>query len=79
MIPLYSTDVPQSTSYNPGDNPVYGIPEHKKPVTITSEVAEFDNPIYGSNYELIDADSVEVDNPIYGDADFEDDTVNVHA
>ena len=55
---------------------MYEMPEHKT-ATITSEVAEFDNPIYGSDNELAD-DSVEVDNPIYGDADFEDDTVNVH-
>ena len=55
VIPLYSTDVSQSSSYIPRDNPVYGIPEHKRSVTITSEVAEFDNPKYGSNYELIDA------------------------
>ncbi len=51
-----------------GDNPVYGIPENRTN-TITSETAEFDNPIYGSLESLNDAELV---NPIYGDADFED-------
>ncbi|XP_064402061.1 protein crumbs-like isoform X2 [Halichondria panicea] len=58
-------------SYIPGDNPVYGIPENRtnRTNTITSETAEFDNPIYGSQELLNDAEFV---NPIYGDADFED-------
>ena len=51
-----------------GDNPVYGIPENRTN-TITSETAEFDNPIYGSRESLND---VELVNPIYEDADFED-------
>ena len=51
-----------------GDNPVYGIPENRTN-TITSETAEFDNPIYGSLESLNDAELV---NPIYGDADFDD-------
>ncbi len=50
-----------------GDNPVYGIPENRTN-TITSETAEFDNPIYGSRESFNDAELV---NPIYGDSDFE--------
>ncbi len=72
-----AADVSQTTqSYTPGDNPVYGIPEHKTG-TLTSEMAEFDNPIYGSNDSITDSIVVEVNNPIYGDADFED-TVHVY-
>ncbi len=50
---------------------MYGIPENRtnRTNTITSETAEFDNPIYGSQESLNDAELV---NPIYGDADFED-------
>ena len=47
---------------------MYGITENRTN-TITSETAEFDNPIYGSRESLNDAELV---NPIYGDADFED-------
>ncbi len=47
---------------------MYGIPENRTN-TITSETADFDNPIYGSRESLNDAELV---NPIYGDADFED-------
>ncbi len=63
---LFSTG--DTISYIPGDNPVYGIPENRTN-TITSETAEFDNPIYGSLESLNDAELV---NPIYRDADFED-------
>ena len=50
---------------------MYGIPENRTNRTnsITSETAEFDNPIYGSRESFNDAELV---NPIYGDADFED-------
>ncbi|XP_064389499.1 delta-like protein A [Halichondria panicea] len=58
----------QDTQLQAGDNPVYGIPENRTN-TITSETAEFDNPIYGSRESFND---VELVNPIYGDADFED-------
>ncbi len=66
---LFSTG--DTISYIPGDNPVYGIPENRtnRTNTITSETAEFDNPLYGSQESLNDAELV---NPIYGDADFED-------
>ena len=69
FILLFSTG--DTISYIPGDNPVYGIPENRtnRTNTITSETAEFDNPIYGSQESLNDAEFV---NPIYGDADFED-------
>ncbi len=72
LIKLYTHGLLFSTgdtiSYIPGDNPVYGIPENRTN-SITSETAEFDNPIYGSLESLNDAELV---NPIYGDADFED-------
>ncbi len=66
---LFSTG--DTISYIPGDNPVYGITENRTNRTnsITSETAEFDNPIYGSQGSLNDAELI---NPIYGDADFED-------
>ena len=46
---------------------MYGIPENRTN-TITLETAEFDNPIYGSQESLNDAEMI---NSIYGDADFE--------
>ncbi|XP_064402109.1 delta-like protein 1 isoform X2 [Halichondria panicea] len=60
----------QDTQFQ-GDNPVHGIPKSRtnRTNTITSETAEFDNPIYGSQESLNDAEFV---NAIYGDADFED-------
>ncbi len=50
---------------------MYGIPEKRtnRTNTISSETAEFDNPIYGSQESPNDAELV---NPIYGDTDFED-------
>ncbi len=52
---------------------MYGILENRtnRTNTITSETAEFDNPIYGSQ-ESLNCNDAELVNPIYGDADFED-------
>ncbi len=47
---------------------MYGIPENRTN-TIALETAEFNNPIYGSQESLNDAELI---NSIYGDADFED-------
>ncbi|XP_064402091.1 neurogenic locus notch homolog protein 2-like isoform X2 [Halichondria panicea] len=56
-------------SYIPGDDPVYGIPENRTNTITSKTEAEFDNPIYGSQESLNDAELI---NSIYGDADFED-------
>ena len=48
---------------------MYGIPENRTTTIASETAAEFDNPIYGSQESLNDAELV---NPIYGDADFED-------
>ena len=48
---------------------MYGIPENRTNTITSKTEAEFDNPIYGSQESLNDAELI---NSIYGDADFED-------
>ncbi len=67
IISVVSTG--DTISYIPGDNPVYGIPENRTNTVTSKTEAEFDNPIYGSQESLNDAELI---NSIYGDADFED-------